>query len=695
MRPAWLILLTATVALAQDATSLDFLTGHTDYKNIRSMLADYTKRRALALLDKRQSEVAQWRPGDVSARKQYLRDRMLKALGGFPERTPLNARVTGVLDYPDYKIEKIIFESQPRFYVTANLYLPKNGRGPYPAILFPLGHEEGAKSHVAWQHLLITFARNGYVALAWDTIGQGERVQLYDEDFQASKVVRSTTEHTMNGIQTLLVGDALARYTVWDGIRALDYLVSRPEVDAKRIGLTGNSGGGTHTAYIAALDDRIQVAAPSCFITSWRRLLETIGPQDAEQNIPPWIGDGLDHADFIHAFAPKPYLILSAIRDFFSITGARETYQEASRAYDLLGSADKIGMTEADDGHGYTKPRRLAAYRWFDRWLKGSEQITSEPEIIPASEEELRCTSTGQVANSLGGETVFSLNQKRAEAFKRGNPSADQVRQLTRYVKPEGPVTPRPFGTLQRAGYRIEKLLFESEPGIIVPALLFIPEGAGRHNGVLYVHGRGKSAAVSDLESLVRSGNVVLAIDVRGIGETRVASDANGSDWPRYFGDFSSTMTAFLTGETLVGMRARDIVRAVDLLAARNDVIREQIFGVGVEGGAIPLLHAAVMDERIRRVALDKMLVSYQSMVDNKIHRGAFENIVPGVLKVYDLPDLARMIAPRDIRIVDAANPVGQRVELDQVRKQYGSAKAIWRGAGDNASTLYGLGQQP
>ena len=174
-----------------------------------------------------------------------------------------------------------------------------------------------------------------------------------------------------------------------------------------------------------------------------------------------------------------------------------------------------------------------------------------------------------------------------------------------------------------------------------------------------------------------------------------MASDANGSDWPRYFGDFSSTMTAFLTGETLVGMRARDIVRAVDLLAARNDVIREQIFGVGVEGGAIPLLHAAVMDERIRRVALDKMLVSYQSMVDNKIHRGAFENIVPGVLKVYDLPDLARMIAPRDIRIVDAANPVGQRVELDQVRKQYGSAKAIWRGAGDNASTLYGLGQQP
>lgn len=695
MGRAWLILLTAAAALAQDVTNLNFLTGHTDYKNIRNTLADYTKRRATALLDKRQSEVAQWRAADVSARKQYLRERMLKALGGFPERTPLNARVTGVIEHSDYKIEKIIFESQPRFYVTANLYLPKNGRGPYPAILFPLGHEEGAKAHVAWQHLLITFARNGYVALAWDTIGQGERVQLYDEDFRASKVVRSTTEHTINGIQTMVVGDLFARYTVWDGIRALDYLVSRPEVDPKRIGLTGNSGGGTHTAYIAALDDRIQVAAPSCFITSWRRLLDTIGPQDAEQNIPPWIADGLDHGDFVHAFAPKPYLILSAIRDFFSITGARETFQEARRSYDLLGSADKISMTEADDGHGYTKPRRLAAYRWFDRWLKGSEQITSEPEVIPASEEELWCTPTGQVATSLGGETVFSLNQKRAQTFKRGNVSVDQVRQVTRYVKPDGPVISRPFGTLQRTGYRIEKLIYDSEPGIVVPALLFVPDGGGRHNAVLYVHGRGKSASVSEIESLVQSGNIVLAIDVRGFGETRIASEANGSDWPRYFGDFSSTMTAFLSGETLVGMRARDIVRGIDLLAARGDVNGDQIYAVGVEGAAVPVLHAAVLDDRIRRVALDKMLVSYQSVVDHKIHRGVFENVVPGALRVYDLPDLARIVSPRLVRVIDAVDPVGQRIELDKVSKQYGSAKVQWRGAADTASTLYGFGQQP
>ena len=691
MRILGLILLTAAAAVAQGTSELNFLAGHTDYRNARTMIGDYTKRRAMEFLDARQAKVAQWRAGDVSGRRQYVRERMLRALGDMPQRTPLNPRVTGVIEHERYRIEKIIFESQPRFYVTANLYLPKTGRAPYPAILFPLGHEEGAKAHGTWQQLLVTFAQNGYVALAWDPVGQGERVQFYDEDFQNSKLIRSTTEHSMLGLQTLLVGDSLARYTIWDGMRALDYLLSRPEVDAKRIGLTGNSGGGTHTAYLAALDDRIHVAAPSCYLTSWRRLLETIGPQDAEQNIPPWIADGLDHADFVHAFAPKPYLILSAIRDFFSITGARETFQEAQRAYDLLGESSKISMTEADDGHGYTKPRRLAAYRWFDRWLKGTDETRQEPEVVPASEEELYCTPTGQVATSLGGETVFSLNRQRAQSFKRGAISPDQVSRLISYAKPDAPPIVRPLGTLTRAGYRIEKLVYESEAGIIVPSLLFIPDGTGRRPGILYVHGRGKAAGIADIESLVRSGNVVLAIDARGMGETSVFATSSGADSPRYFGDYASTMTTLLTGGTLVGMRARDISRGVDVLSARDEVDRGRIYGAGVEGGGVPMLHAAVLDDRIRKLALDRVLVSYQAVVDNKVHRGVFEDVIPGVLRSYDLPDLARLIGSREMRVIDAVSPVGQRVPVERVRGMYSAAKVLRRGLGDTASSIYGF----
>ena len=430
------LLLQSATAYGQTADELNFLKALTDFQQIRSMLPSYVNGRAAALLRERSAEIERVSTKqDVEKRRAYTREKMIQALGGLPERTPLNARTVAVLDRGDYKIEKVIFESQPRFYVTANLYLPKKGAAPYPGILFPLGHEEGAKAHSAWQQVLVSLAKKGFVALAWDTLGQGERVQLYDPDFGESKLVRSTTEHTVMGIQCLLVGDSLARYTIWDGMRALDYLVSRPEVDATRIGCTGNSGGGTHTAYLSALDDRIKVAAPSCFITSWRRLLETIGPQDAEQCLPPWLESGLDHPDFVHAFAPKPYLMLSAVRDFFSITGARETYAEAKRIYGVLGAAEQLSMVEADDGHGYSKPRRLAAYRWFSRWLKGAEDTEPEPEVTIASESELWCTQTGQVATELGGETVFTLNQKRVERLLPKRAEWSSQAQLESYRK--------------------------------------------------------------------------------------------------------------------------------------------------------------------------------------------------------------------------------------------------------------------
>jgi cephalosporin-C deacetylase-like acetyl esterase len=684
----------AALAGAQDS-SLDFLRNHTDYGKLRDQLAGFENARAYGLLDAREARVAKWTTADAKERKAYVRERMIRALGGFPERTPLNARVTGTIEHPEYRIEKIVFESQPRFYVTANLYLPKRGAGPFPAILFPLGHEEGAKAHSAWQQILVTFARKGYVCFAWDTLGQGERVQLYDEDFEASKVVRSTTEHTILGTQTLLTGESLARYTVWDGIRALDYLASRPEVDPKRIGCTGNSGGGTHTAYLSALDDRIQVAAPSCYITSWRRLLGSIGPQDAEQCIPPWLADGLDHPDFIHAFAPKPYLILSAVRDFFSITGARESFEEAKRIYRLHDAPGNIAMVEADDGHGYSQPRRIAAYRWFDRWLKGAEENGPEELINPRNEEDLRATPTGQVQTSLGGESVFTLNRARARQFKRGTPSTDFLRRFIGCEKAEGAPVVKPFGTLQRTGYRIEKLVYVSEPGIEIPALLFLPEGgSSKRAAVVYVHGRGKSAAVGEVESLLKQDLIVLSIDARGFGEMRDPAVGNGSDWPRYFGDYKNAMTALLSGATLTGGRARDISRAVDLLSVRAEVDGQRIFGAAREGGVVAMLHAAALDPRLRRVAVEQGLISYESVVEQRLNRGVFEHVVPGVLRHYDLPHLVQMMTGRQVAIVDAADPMGMPVALDRVKSAYPTAKVIRRQTGDTAATLYGFGAQ-
>ncbi len=678
---------------AQSAESLDFTAGLPDFRDLRNMLPSYLNRAVFALLDERERRIAQLATAqDVAARRDYIRKRMQEALGGpFPERTPLNARVVGVLDHDGYKVEKIVFESQPRFYVTANLYLPKSGHPPYPAVLFPLGHEAGAKSHNTWQQILITLARKGFVSLAWDPIGQGERSQLYDADLGESKVVRSTTEHSMVGIQCLLAGDNLARYTVWDGMRALDYLLSRPEVDPKRVACTGNSGGGTHTAYLSALDDRIQVAAPSCYLTSWRRLVLSIGPQDAEQNLPPWLAAGLDHADFVLAFAPKPYLILSAIRDFFSIAGARDTFEEARRVYGILDAQEKIKMVDADDGHGYTKPRRLAAYSWLTRWLKGSEDNEGEQTEAVDTEETLRATETGQVATSLGGESVFSLNRKRIDQFRpKRDPSARRAQELTGFQRPAGSLIVRPYGRITRSGYGIEKLIYETEPGITVPALLFVPDtGASRKPAILYVHGRGKSAAAPDAAQLVAAGFVVLAIDQRGAGETAFSTPDLGSDFPRWFGDYASAMRALLIGRTLVGMRAADIVRAADLLAADPRVAADRIYGFGRDAGAVPLLHAAAFDPRIKKLALEGMLLSYESVVNNRIHRNVFENVIPGVLRHYDLPDLVAAVAPRPVEIVNAVDPLGQRVPLAEVSKLYTRARVSERKPDETLTSAY------
>ena len=587
---------------------------------------------------------------DVRARAAAFRKQLIANIGGLPERTPLNARTVGVIEREHFRIEKIIFESQPGFYVTANLYLPKRGQGPYPAILFPLGHEAGAKAHEAWQYVLGSFATKGFVALAWDPLGQGERGQFYDPDLGASRLIQSTREHTMLGVQTLVTGESLARYTIWDGIRALDYLVSRKEVDAARVGVTGNSGGGTHTAYLAAIDDRLKVAAPSCYITNWTRLLAQLGPQDAEQNLPPFLNLGFDFPDFLYAFAPKPYLVLSAIRDFFPIGGARATYGEALRVYDSLGAAEKLKMVEADDGHGYTLPRRLAAYAWMSKWLKGVEDDGVEPSFPLATEAELQCTKSGQVALEFQGESVFSLNQKRANAVRgRAKDVVDAARRMSGYVAPSGVPSVTPYGTIRRAGYRVEKFLYESEPGIQIPAILAIPDGdGGRRAAVVYADGLGKGKAEERLAAWMKEGKLVLAIDLRGLGE--LGSERTNDPW---FGDAANVQAALLIGKTMVGLRAQDIARAVSLLAQRGDVDSGRIELIGRGRAAVPALYAMAFDGRIAALTVFGMTPSYMSILENRIHRQVFEQVVPGAIRAFDLPELVQAVAPRKVTVVE------------------------------------------
>jgi dienelactone hydrolase len=428
------------------------------------------------------------------------------------------------------------------------------------------------------------------------------------------------------------------------------------------------------------LEDRIQVAAPSCYITSWRRMLESIGPQDAEQVFPLWLKDGLDYPDYLYAFGGKPFLMLTAIRDFFPIGGARSTFDEVQRVYGKLGLTDHVARFEYDDGHGYSQPRREAGYRWFTRWLQGAENTEPEAPLALATEEELQCTRSGQVQTEFpGAADVFSLNRKLAGELRAARkPAPASVRkfaaELSYYAPGTGPLRVTPFGETARPAYRLEKLTYESEPGIAIPALLFVPKGGpARKPAVIFADAKGKSSAAAEAEQLAAQGYITLVPDLRGFGETQPTLDRRDS-FVRNFGDYGNTLTALLIGKTMVGMRAGDLVRAVDLLAARQDVDPSRIAVVGRAGAAIPALFAALFDTRIKSVAVDGMLLSYDAVVNERIHQGIVDQIVPSALKYFDLPDVIAAIAPRRVAVYNGVNPLGQEVTIGRLRHEYPKA---------------------
>ena len=204
-------------------------------------------------------------PEQIAAYQKRLREKFIEAISPFPRRTPLNAKVTGVVRREGYRVEKVIFESQPKLYVTAALFLPdaRRHRPPHPGVLVPCGHTHNGKAHNAYQTVGALLALNGMAALVFDPVDQGERIQLLDE--KGREVMWGTRGHTMMGIGAILLGRNTAWYEIWDSMRAVDYLQLRLEVDADRIGCTGNSGGGTQTSQLMALDGRIKSAKSISF----------------------------------------------------------------------------------------------------------------------------------------------------------------------------------------------------------------------------------------------------------------------------------------------------------------------------------------------------------------------------------------------------------------------------------------------
>ena len=636
----------------------------------KASLIGYLNSLGRSQLAARRAEVAAMKTvSDVERRKAAVREKILNLIGGLPgTRGPLNAKVLGTLDREGYRIEKIVYESLPGFFVTANVYVPTRGTGPFPAILMPVGHSLDGKG--GSRQMAVGMALKGFISLAHDPIGQGERLQYYDPDLRGSKVGGPTDEHTHSNGHTLLIGDNVARYRIWDGIRGIDYLLTRKDVDANRIGCTGCSGGGTLATYISALDDRVKAAAPSCYITSWEALMEGPGPQDAEQTFPNFLAAGLNTADYITLFAPKPWLIGSTVEDFFPLEGARQTYEESRRVYSLFGATDRLSWHIGPGDHGTPKPSREAVYRFFERWLKGAEGTEGEANFPAEDPANLICSRTGQVADSFQSESVYTLNRKRAADLMPRTRETDRqklsatVRRLASIeVQPGGgaPAADR-VSRYRRDGYDVEALSIGMEPGLRIAALLFKPDGAGPFPAFVVVDPRPKTlvaAPGSDVEALVKAGHLVLVVQPRGVPEVPESTR------PTLLGDTALAMRAFVVGKTLPGMRAEDIMRATDLLVSRSDVDRSRISAYGRGALAVPVLYAALLDERLRQLVLEDAMVSYRTAVDRPVHRNLYEVAVPGALRAFDIPDVLAALGPARVTLVNPLDCIAKPYRLD------------------------------
>lgn len=630
------------------------------------MLHRYLLKQANDALDRREKAFERIETADdAKAYQQRMREFFIERLGGFPERTALEARTVGVIERDGFRVEKVIFASRPGMHVTGLLFLPP-GKGPFPGVLIPCGHSGSGKGEEKYQRACIALAKEGMVAFCYDPLGQGERHQV-----RLPTGKTTGPNHTVLGVSCIPLGTSFAQFRIWDGMRALDYLASRPEVDAQRLGCTGNSGGGTLTSYLMALDDRIYAAAPSCYLTSMRSLMNVNGPQDAEQNIFGQIAHGMTHAEYVMMHAPKPTLMCVATRDAFRIDGAWQTFREGKRFFARLDHPERIDLVETDETHGFHLQLREGAVNWMNRWLNGKDGHVSEPAFEVLPKPDYTVTASGQVLDLPGERTVFDINADaeqtlaatRAKLWAESPPQEllDRVRDIAGIRRTA--LLPRAkveqIASIARDGYELRKLTLSPEDGIVLPALVMLP---AQRNGqaVLYFDGEGKHRAMTaggEFEQLARSGTLVVAVDLRGLGELhdRIAITYNGmpatKDWQQWF-------MAYLLEKSYLGMWTEDVLTAARWLRtyettgdARN---RIRVIGVGHAGPAV--LHAAALERELyAQVELRETLDSWSSVVTDRQGCGAMLlQTVHGALKLYDLPDLRRVIGEKRLTVVDA-----------------------------------------
>ncbi len=607
---------------------------------------------------------------DLVRRQQQVRAALLDAIGGLPPSgTPLNARVTGTVRGDGFTVEKIIFESRPQVYVTANLYLPDGLTEPAAAVQFLCGHDSQAKHCDEFQTVIQHLVYAGLVVLAQDPVGQGERFSYYESSIGRTTVADGTREHTYAGQQCLPLGDTAARYVLHDAVRGLDYLSSRPEVDPARIGVTGNSGGGLQTMMMMVVDDRIAAAAPATYLSSRRTILRSGVPQDAEQT---WVGmsaAGFDHEDVLLCMAPRPVLVLGVTYDFFPIEGTRESVARARRYWRTLGDEQDLRLIEHDSVHAYTPAMAQAAAGFFAATLAGNASVPVPHRVHLLEPKSLWCTGSGQIRAEIpGARFIFDENAQRlAEVEARRNLIPDELRRgqswqwlAAKVADNRKPVDLNPKHTThwQVMDLTVTSSIWWSQQALLNHSLTFRSYAfAGHDIPITLAVWDGGTTRIQRHISWIRrtcdAGRAVVVLNASGVGSLLPARMGGKGEQFEVFGALHILADALLwLGDSTAALRTYDVLRAIDALAAWPHVLQHdlRLYAHGRQGLYARL--AAFLDDRVLGLEVEEAMVSFAEWVGSRYY-DAYNMpslIIPGMLKHFDLPDLDRWSARDSIR---------------------------------------------
>lgn len=619
----------------------------------RAELTQFLNAEALGHLDRRRQAIKSIATREqAEARQAEVRSRIVSLIGEPRHGVPLSARTTGTVEGEGFRIENVVYDAQPGRRVTANLFLPMQGRGPWPAVILSPGHSPDGK--ISNYSFAANLARNGIVALSYDIVGGGERLEYFDPATGKSRGERPTGDHSLAAFPAILAGGHVALSFIEDAMQGVDYLAVRPEVDGNRIGAFGCSGGGTVTAYLAALDERIRAAATACYVADFAHLLPAIGPQEAEQSVPGFISGGLDITDWVELAAPKPYAIVSTTEDMFPFAGASAAVAEARGFWAAYGAADRLEWMTGPGRHGAIEPLGEEIVGFFRRALKADAPSVPFSPLRPADRAALMVTPTGQLTTSIGTVTLADLTREHIASIRPRSPlTADALRRaiagLANVQVETGPApVVRKVSEAVENGLALASYELESRMG---PLTLDILRASGTEARPVLLVLDSNPMDGAFLARLATEGWCVVALQVRG-------ADGEGDAKSDYVGDQNMlALRAMLVGYTLPGIRIDDAIAAMNWIDSALEGQSVTILGVGVMGPVA--LQAALLDPRIDEVRIEGSLVSLRAAASAPIARNLPANTIPGMLSRYDLPDVIAALSPRPVVVAAPVDPLG------------------------------------